>query len=214
LRLILVRHGETDPNKFGRILGDSAAPLNSTGRAQARAVAHALTRDLPFTLYSSPLGRAMETARTIADALGLPVTVLDDLAEVDCGDIEGLTNAEMRRRFPKLAREWMENAATARPPGGETMVEVKTRAWRAVDRLRLKHVEETVVAVSHGFTISAIVSTLLGMRLQHFQRIRQDVGAFARMDFDGDRPTLISANETWHLDGLVPENGPKSDERG
>ena len=209
-----MRHGETDPNKAGRILGSSPAPLNSTGRAQARAIAHALTRDLPFTLYSSPLGRAMETARTIANALRRPVTVLDELAEVDCGDIEGLTVAEMRRKYPKLAREWMEDAATARPPGGETMVEVQTRTWRAVDRLRLRHNGETVVAVSHGFAILAIVSTLLGMRLQHFQRIRQDVGAFARLDFDGERPTLISANETWHLEGLVPESGPVSDERG
>jgi probable phosphoglycerate mutase len=209
-----VRHGETDPNKAGRILGNSAAPLNSTGRAQARAIARALTRDLPFALYSSPLRRATETAGRIADALRISVTVLEELAEVDCGDIEGLTVADMRRNYPKLAREWMEDAAKARPPGGETMIEVQARVWRAVDRLRLRHNGETVVAVSHGFAILAIVSTLLGMRLQEFQRIRHDVGAIARLDFDGDRPTLISVNETWHLDGLVTESGPESNERG
>ena len=68
MKLILVRHGETDLNRDGRILGLTDAPLNATGRAQARAVAAPLTAELPFKMYTSPLARALETAQIVADA--------------------------------------------------------------------------------------------------------------------------------------------------
>ena len=83
MRLILVRHGETQLNRDGRIQGINDDPLNSTGRAQARAVAEPLHRDLPFVLYSSPVARALETARIISGILHVQATPLEGLKEAD-----------------------------------------------------------------------------------------------------------------------------------
>ena len=88
MKLILVRHGETDLNRDGRILGLTDAPLNATGRSQASAVAAPLSAELPFKMYVSPLARAMETAHIVADALGITPTPLSGLQEADAGELD------------------------------------------------------------------------------------------------------------------------------
>ena len=101
-KLILVRHGETLLNRDGRVQGLSDAPLSDLGQAQARAVADALTPDAPFHLYASPLSRAAQTARPIADAHGVIPTTVADLREADVGDLDGLTIAQVSERYPRF----------------------------------------------------------------------------------------------------------------
>ena len=86
MKLILVRHGETNLNRDGRILGLTDASLNATGRAQARAVATPLAVELPFQMYSSPLVRAVETAQIVTDALEVTATPNSGLQEADAGE--------------------------------------------------------------------------------------------------------------------------------
>ena len=204
MKLILVRHGETQPNKDGRILGVGDAPLNTRGRAQARAVAGALEEYLPFRLYTSPVARAMETAEAIAAALKVPRMPLDALAEADAGELEGLTGKEMRERYPDFARRWAEDSGTARMPGGESLVEVQERAWRAVQGLLDEHPEDTIVAVTHNFTIQTIVSKMLGMPLGNARALRLDVGSITRLDLSRSHGVLGSLNETSHLPSPAP----------
>ena len=200
MELILVRHGETDANRDGRLMSSSGGPpLNATGRAQANDVAAALRVELPFHLYTSPARRARETAGVISKTLDVPFTVVEDLAETDVGAIEGLTEHELRRIYPAYFSEWERDHATARPPGGETVQELQNRAWRAVRRLSVVHAGETVVAVSHCFTISTVVTRLLDMPLRHFRRVRLDLGAMVRIELTPGGAEVISTNQTWHL---------------
>ena len=209
--LILARHGETDYNREGRLMNGSAGPpLNATGRAQASALASALEAELPFHLYTSPARRARETAGVISKTLGVPFTVVAGLAETDVGALEGLTDREMCQQYPEFVREWERDAATARSPGGETIQELQNRAWRAVQQLSNAHAGETVVAVSHCFTISTVVAKVLEMPLRHFRRVRLDLGAMVRIELSPDHSEIISTNETWHLRPLPssPLTGP------
>ena len=91
MRLVLVRHGETDLNRQGRVQGLNAHPLNALGRAQAGAIAEAVAADMPFDLYASPVPRALETASVVAGRLGVSVTRLDPVREADAGELVGLT---------------------------------------------------------------------------------------------------------------------------
>ena len=118
--LILIRHGETDANREGRLKnsGDFSPTLNSTGRSQATAPARALEPELPFHLYTSPIRRARETAQVISGTLGVPFTVVEGLTEIDVGELEGLTRPEIRQKYPAYFRDWERNAITARCPGG------------------------------------------------------------------------------------------------
>ena len=209
--LILVRHGETDANRDGRLMSSSGGPpLNAIGRAQANDIAGALKVDLPFHLYTSPARRARETAGIISKTFDAPFTVVEDLAETDVGAIEDLTEHELRRTYPVYFSEWERDHATARPPGGETVQELQDRAWRAVRSLYEAHADETVVAVSHCFTISTVVAKVLEMPLRHFRRVRLDLGAMVRIELSPDHSEIISTNETWHLRPLPssPSRGP------
>ena len=209
--LILVRHGETDANRDGRLMSSSGGPpLNAIGRAQANDIAGALKVDLPFHLYTSPARRARETAGIISKTFDAPFTVVEDLAETDVGAIEGLTEHELRRTYPVYFSEWERDHATARPPGGETVQELQDRAWRAVRSLYEAHADETVVAVSHCFTISTVVAKVLEMPLRHFRRVRLDLGAMVRIELSPDQSEVISTNQTWHLRTLPssPSRGP------
>ena len=157
--LILVRHGETDANREGRLMSSSGGPsLNATGRAQATYIAAALKGEPLFHLYTSPSRRARETTGIISRALNAPLTEVDDLSEVNVGDLEGLTDIEMRQNYGSYVEAWDRDAATARPPDGETLQELQDRAWGAVQHLSVAHSDETVVAVSHCFTILTVVA--------------------------------------------------------
>jgi broad specificity phosphatase PhoE len=199
MKLILVRHGETDLNRDGRILGLTDASLNATGRAQARAVATPLAAELPFQMYSSPLVRAVETAQIVTDALEVTATPNSGLQEADAGDLDGLKASETRERFPEFTSRWDRDAATARMPGGESLLQVQQRSWSAVTRLADAHPDETTVAVTHNFVIRAIVCKALGIELRNFRRLRNDLGSITRLDLTQSHGVLLSMNDTSHL---------------
>ena len=202
LKLILVRHGETHLNRERRIQGINDTPLSEHGRSQAEAAARLLARDLPFKLYASPIARARQTAAIISKALGVQSTTISELREADAGELQGLTGAEMRERYPEFVRRWDEDSGTARMPGGDSLVQVQDRAWQALIRISEAHRGETVVAVSHNFVIHTIVCKVLDIPLNHRRRLRQDLGAITRFDVDGSGWIVASLNETAHLESV------------
>ena len=199
MKLILVRHGETETNRLGRIQGVSHTPLNERGLEQAAAVARALLPDAPFTLYASPLRRARQTAEAIVRRAGVSAILEDGLIEMDVGEFEGLTGRQLRERFQDVMRAWDEDAFQTTMPGGESLATVRDRAWNTVMNLANRHGAETVVAVTHNFTIQMILCTALGMPPNNFRRLRVDLGSITRLDVSAERTVQVSVNETQHL---------------
>lgn len=163
--LTLVRHGETDWNLHRRIQGSSDIPLNDTGRAQARAAALALgdARDplAPTVLVSSDLSRAHETARIIADVLGLPEPrTYPALRERGYGEAEGLTDTEFLERWGP----WH----TAVVPGAEPWPDVTARALRGIRevvadaRRAVAPQAPEIIAVAHGALIRTVIGHATG----------------------------------------------------
>lgn len=150
-RIALVRHGETDWNRQRRIQGLSDVPLNETGRAQALETGRLLTRRDWDGVYSSPLSRARETASIIAEVLGLPAPeALDALVERDYGEAEGLTDREIDRRYP-------DRGAV---PGQESRDAVTARVLPALRELALAHLGRSLLVVSHGGAIRAVLNAV------------------------------------------------------
>ncbi|QEO10047.1 histidine phosphatase family protein [Protaetiibacter larvae] len=142
--LYLVRHGETDWNRARRIQGRTDIPLNDTGREQARQAAALLARRRWDGVYSSPLSRAAETARIIADELGIDqVTEVDALVERDYGLAEGLD-------FDEIAARWSGDTPV---PGQETRDAVAERIVPALIDIAHRHPGERLLVVSHGGSI-------------------------------------------------------------
>jgi probable phosphoglycerate mutase len=110
---VFLRHGETEPNRLGLTAGMSDVPLNTTGRQQARAAAAALLGRGIETIYSSPLQRALESARCVSDTLNLPIVIVPQLAERNWGALEGKPRALRARELT--------------PPGGESLEQFTRR---------------------------------------------------------------------------------------
>jgi broad specificity phosphatase PhoE len=154
----LVRHGETDWNRARRIQGTTDIPLNDTGRAQAAATGAVLAADAWDAVYGSPLSRAAESAAIIAASLGLPEPELvADLAERAHGALEGLDHAG------RLAVE----AQAATIEGLEPRSAVIARAKAALGLLAAAHPGGSVVVVSHGGVIHALLQHVSGGTLPH-----------------------------------------------
>ena len=118
MQIILLRHGATDWNLQGRCQGVTDLDLNDTGLRQAAGAAAVLSGETIAALYSSSLKRAVQTAAIIGRAHNLAVVVEECLRELDHGDLEGLTFAEIHAARPDFLREWRARPAEVLIPGG------------------------------------------------------------------------------------------------
>ena len=200
LRLLLIRHAETAHNRDSRVQGQADVPLSELGEHQAAALAEHLRREPLAAVLSSPLQRALATAEAVAAPHGLRVTTDPDLMEMHVGEMEGLSAAEMRARFPEFLAEWVTERGPMLPmPGGESLQQVQERAWRVVERLRSRHPDDTVVLVSHNFVLSCLITRALEMPLHEFRRFRLSVCGVTTLLFRPDRTLLVHLNDTCHL---------------
>jgi broad specificity phosphatase PhoE len=143
--LLLVRHGETDWNREGRLQGQADPPLNDAGREQARAVARRLGTVELDAAYSSDLRRAAETAEVILAGRGVPLETHPGLREIDVGSWTGLTRTEIEERFPGMHEH-----------DGEARNEFLERLLRTVVGIAERHVGGRVLIVSHGGSLRAL----------------------------------------------------------
>jgi probable phosphoglycerate mutase len=187
--VFLVRHAahdRVDRVLCGRMPG---VGLGEAGRRQAEALARRFAAGGGVdAVWTSPLGRARETAEPIASRLGLPVRVSDALCEIDFGAWTGRA-FDALRDDPRW-RRWNEARAGERPPGGESMAEAQARALGGVERARTEHPDGRVVLVSHGDVIKAVLAGVLGLSLD----------AHARFEI---APASISALAVWDGGGKV-----------
>lgn len=163
-QLLLLRHGRTAYNATGRFQGQVDVPLDDLGFAQAARVAPLLAVHRPVAVVSSDSSRAVETARPIADLLGLDVLLEENLREIDIGGWSGLTLDEVKTTFPQEYADWVNGIREElRRGGGETYGEVGARAFMAVWPLLDGPPDEIVLAVTHGGTARSLIDLMLGI---------------------------------------------------
>jgi glucosyl-3-phosphoglycerate phosphatase len=151
----LWRHGQTTWNAERRFQGQSDIPLDETGQAQAERAARLLAALRPDLIVSSDLSRATSTAAPLARLTGLEVMLDKDLRERHGGCWEGLTDAEIRERYPQAHATWT-------PPDGEPTGAVADRVAASLQRTAAAAADLAVV-VSHGAALRLGMSRLLGM---------------------------------------------------
>lgn len=166
MKLILVRHGQTDFNLENRYLGALDPPLNDTGIAQAQALRSSLPC-LPDVLVCSPLLRARQTAAILCGDTPRQPVIEPAFHERNVGVYEGLTQQEARERFPGL---WARNVTRCwrdAPDGGESISAVAHRVEAGLCRLLRQYPDGMVLLVAHGF-VAKVVRALAGAGLQGF----------------------------------------------
>ncbi|ETZ31141.1 bifunctional RNase H/acid phosphatase [Mycobacterium intracellulare] len=201
-RLLLVRHGQTELSVQRRYSGRGNPALTEVGRRQADAAARYLAqRGGISAVFSSPLQRAYDTAAAAAKALGLDVTVDDDLIETDFGVWEGLTFAEAAERDPELHRRWLRDTSTA-PPGGESFDAVHDRVSRIRDRVLATQQGTTVLVVSHVTPIKMLLREALDAGPGILYRLHLDLASLSIAEFYSDGASSVRlVNQTAYLAG-------------
>jgi probable phosphoglycerate mutase len=192
--LLLIRHGETEYSKKGKLAGRlPGVHLNAGGREQADALAAALAQAPIKAVYSSPLERAMETAAPIARARGLQIIKEAGLLESDVGRWQG----KSIRRLA-LSKEWrlvQHSPSRAGHPGGETFLQTQQRVVAAIDQICAGHRPGDLVAcVLHADPIKLALSHYLGLPLDRFQRLGCDTGSVALLNVGVSGATLLNLN--------------------
>ncbi|MGH3010866.1 MAG: histidine phosphatase family protein [Gaiellaceae bacterium] len=194
MRLLLVRHADTDTAMRGRCYGRLDVPLSPEGQRQARELAAALGSVSLAAVYSSPLARALDTATAIAAPHGLAPVTANELREIDFGELEGLRYEEVETTRPALFREWMATPESVRFPGGEALADLRARVLPTVAEIRDRHEGQTAALVAHGGVIRVVLADALGLADGALFRLGQSVGGLSVVDWVDGTPVVEVVN--------------------
>ncbi len=207
---LLIRHGENDYVKTGRLPGQiDGIHLNERGQKQAQALGEAL-KEVPIkVIYSSPLERAMETAEPIARARSLQIIPEPNLRDADVGRWQGKSIKSLR-----LTNAWkivQHSPSRFQFPEGESFPGVQTRITNALESIAKKYnkPKDVVAVVFHADPIKLAVAHFLGLPLDHFQRLSCDTGSLTALYVGEMGANLIKLNQRPPFDFLAEAKKPK-----
>jgi len=199
VRVILVRHGETEWNRDLRYQGKTDIELSPRGEEQARLLAERLAHQKIHAIYSSDLKRAWATAAAIAACHGLDVVAEPRLREMGFGVWEGLTHSEIQGRFPEEMVRWEADPLSETPPGGESMGQVVERVIETLRDIVRRHPGEVVLIVAHGVSLRALLCKALGINPRAWRQFRLDPASISELLFHDEGAVLTLLNDTCHL---------------
>ncbi|NMG11157.1 histidine phosphatase family protein [Brasilonema sp. UFV-L1] len=210
VRLLLVRHGETEWNRQTRFQGQIDVPLNDNGRQQAQKAAQFL-KDIAIDFaVSSTMLRPKETAEIILQYhTDINLELQDGLREISHGLWEGKLEKQIEQEFPEELHRWRIAPAQVQMPEGENLQQVWERsvtAWKSIVQTALANQLKTGLVVAHDATNKTLLCHVLGLSSEHFWNFRQGNGAVTVIDYPSQPsafPILQAMNITTHLGGGV-----------
>ncbi len=208
IEIILARHGETEWNVEEVFRGRIDIELNETGIKQAELLAEYLSGAKIDAIYSSPLKRALKTAKIVTIYHKLNVEIAPGLIDFNYGEWQGLPHQEVREKYKELYAQWTNSPAEVRMPSGESLDDVRKRATGVVDEVIAKY-EGTVVLVSHRVVNKVLICALLGLDNSHFWNVKQDTGGITTFAYENGCFILTEHNNTSYLKPI--QKAPLSD---
>jgi broad specificity phosphatase PhoE len=188
--LLLIRHGDTQATERKLLYTDPAAELTEKGIAQAQRVAQSIAKLRPDVVLCSTAKRVVDTARIIAGVLECEPVLYNDLSEWHVGEWEGRSYLDIKKNDPELYKSWSRDPIRNRPPGGESIADLRDRVAKHIDELRVTYAGKTVALVTHAGIIRSILITSLGMPVDNFWRIAVPVGSISRVDLSSTFATV------------------------
>lgn len=185
MRLIIVRHGQTDGNSKFLFHGHTDLDLNSEGRKQARKLAKSLRTQKIKAIYSSDLRRAYSTASIIGKEIGRKVVRVPELREINFGDWEKFTLEEIRKQHKKLYKRWKNHYSIFKMPNGESVREFRKRVEGFAEKLFVKYQnkKDTVLVVAHGGPNRILICKYAELPISCFFKLKQDNAAVNMIEF-------------------------------
>lgn len=198
-RFLLVRHGETEWTRTGRIQGQLNIPLTPLGVRQAERLRERLRGEAIDAVYASDLGRAVDTARLAVP--GMEIEQRADLRECSFGEIDGKDFDYVEQHYPALARRWLRRWSGLAFPGGESVAQVLGRTSACFRELRRRHRNGTVLVVAHSGPLRSGVCTLMGWGRRRWWDLHLSPASLTVIETSP--PHLLLFDDTSHLDSLA-----------
>jgi len=210
MRLLLIRHGESEGNTELRLQGQGEYPLTERGLEQSRLLAERLRRLSLAALYSSPIRRARLTAGVIGEATGLEVTELPGVQEYDFGELSGMTYRELVEKYPEIVEQYRRGPDYPSFPGAEDREAFRQRVCEALWGVAERHPGASAAVVTHAGPIGVFCLEVLGLPYRRPLPLRIHNGSITVVEVrDGPpserdprpRAILAALNDTCHLQG-------------
>lgn len=201
-KLYIARHGETVWNREGRIQGHTDVGLSERGLEQARLLAQRLKPVRFDAAYASDLSRAADTAAAVLEGRDVPLYPTPRLREYHKGAFEGLTEAELRSRYPAEYPGYVAKDLDYAPDGGESTRGVSARMAGVINEIKKRHLNDNVLVVGHGGSLRAAMMALLGMSMDANWRFVFGNCTLTIVDTYHDNAVLRLFNDGSHLNGL------------
>jgi 2,3-bisphosphoglycerate-dependent phosphoglycerate mutase len=199
-RLILIRHGETEWNREGRIQGyHRDSPLTASGRAQAQRLAQRLAGEGLGALHSSDSARARQTAAPIAAAMKVDVAYDAALRERSYGEFEGWTYEELEREQPEAYRKFHSRDPAYAPPGGESGAQFRDRILAALERVAASAGKGLAAVVTHGGVLGVIYRHVNGAAPDSRRDYSLHNASINRILYEGGRWSIEAWGDVSHL---------------
>jgi alpha-ribazole phosphatase len=198
MKLLLIRHGQTDWNRAQRFQGQSDIPLNDAGQYQASALARRLSSQPFDVVYASDLGRALETANILAAG---KKEVMPDarLREINFGTWEGLTYDEIKQKYSDTLATWENDVYQNAPPNGETVEQLAKRVQSALNDFHERHKEQTLLIVAHGGVLQSLICLALKLSPIMYWQFHISPASLSEVTFYPAGAILNLLNDTSHL---------------
>jgi phosphoserine phosphatase len=207
-KILLTRHGHVEGIKPERFRGREPLDLTARGRAEAAALAQRIAGAWqPSHIYTSPLGRCIETATAIAKACGIAAKTCDELNDIDYGAWQFKTFTDAKAQNAALFAAWLATPHLVRFPNGESLQDVAARLANAVRMLLARHAEETIVLVGHDSVNRVLLLGFLDLPLSAYWCFAQEPCCLNEIDAGRGTVCVRGINATQHLDAVAREHG-------
>ena len=192
--IMMIRHGDND--YVGKRLAGRLADvhLNDHGQKQAKIAWVIILHKLPIkAIYSSPLERAHETARPLSDVLNIPITINQNLTEIDYGTWQGQKLEDLQKK--PVWQDLMNDATGFKFPQGESLNQARERAVGVIQQMAKKHPEDTLIACfTHADIIRLCISTFLNMHINDYHRLEVNTGSISIVVLSDELPRVTGFN--------------------
>ena len=195
----IVRHGQTNWNILGKTQGHGNSDLTSKGIEQATELAESIVNYPIDYIYSSDLGRAVQTAQILGDKLNIKVEETEALREMGFGEWEGLLIDEIKTNYANVYTTWRNEPHLAQIPGGETLHLIKDRVDSFIQSLNEKYDNKHILLVTHSVTVRVMLLAFLNSGMENIYRIKQDNTALNIVEYRDYGPVVIKMNDTSHI---------------
>jgi broad specificity phosphatase PhoE len=200
LILYFLRHGQTTASQTGGYCGTLDPDLTRTGYRMAEDFAHAY-QSVPWAaVFSSPLRRAVATAKPLCEAAGIQMQLSDGLREIAFGQWEGKTPEAVNREFHDDYVRWLTDPGWNAPTGGQKGIDIARRSSPVLEQIEKTYATGNVLVVSHKATIRIMLCSLLGIDVGRFRdRISMPVASVSIVEIAPHGPLLHRMGDRSHL---------------